>query len=55
MATPHYVNTASDTTYGVEASNGTMAILRQGQGTKVLIIHRRFKNLEIRQDGPPGK
>lgn len=53
MSASAYSNTAFNTNYGVKASNGTMGIL--SMGTKVLIIQRRLKNKEVRENGPPGK
>jgi hypothetical protein len=53
MSAATYLNTALKTHYNAKASNGTMGILRNG--TRVLIIQRRLKNIKIRQDGPPGK
>jgi hypothetical protein len=53
MSPSTYVNTAFKAAYGVEASNGTMGILREG--TKVLIIHRRLKDKNIQKNGPPGQ
>uniref|UniRef100_A0A4E9EIV3 Nudix hydrolase domain-containing protein n=1 Tax=Gibberella zeae TaxID=5518 RepID=A0A4E9EIV3_GIBZA len=51
MSTSKYTNTAYTTDYGVKASNGTMGILVSG--TKVLIIHRRLKTQDIKENGPP--
>ncbi|OBS16946.1 hypothetical protein FPOA_12496 [Fusarium poae] len=51
MSTGPYVNTAHNTNYGVKASNGTMGILCSG--TKVLIILRRRKDKDVRENGPP--
>ncbi|KAJ6192077.1 NUDIX hydrolase domain-like protein [Bipolaris maydis] len=46
-----YVSTAPTTNYGIKASAGTMGILLHND--KVLIIRRRLKNRNTRQDGPP--
>lgn len=53
MSAHTYSNTAFNANYGVKASSGTMGILFHEK--KVLIIHRRLKNKEIREDGHPGK
>ncbi|TLS20444.1 uncharacterized protein PpBr36_11275 [Pyricularia pennisetigena] len=51
MSAGAYSNTAFNTNYGIKASNGTMGILRMG--TEVLIIQRRLKNEEVRENGAP--
>lgn len=53
MSASPYINTAYKTDYGVNASSGTMGILRSGE--KVLIIRRRLKTKEIRRNGSPGR